>query len=159
MRPNEFMSHPTHSARVPGRVPSRGRLEQASMKNMSTPLYQHVRSDSVPPRIEALAAGWQVWDFAQEGSGDTIHIDYDGDYGSERVLIVSGRATVIPDDGTPSFNVGPGDAVYFMRGFRCTWHIHETPFEQRYGYFGLDGKEIKDTVLTCDVCGPRSSTK
>ena len=84
------------------------------MKNMSTPLYQHVRSDSVPPRIKALAAGWQVWDFAQEGSGDTIHIDYDGDYGSERVLIVSGRATVIPDDGTPSFNVGPGDAVYFI---------------------------------------------
>ena len=123
------------------------------MKNMSTPLYQHVRSDSVPPRIKALAAGWQVWDFAQEGSGDTIHIDYDGDYGSERVLIVSGRATVIPDDGTPSFNVGPGDAVYFMRGFRCTWHIHETPLVQRYGYFGLDGKEIKDTVLTCDVCG------
>ena len=108
VRQNEFMSHPTHSARVPGRVPSRGRLEQASMKNMSTPLYQHVRSDSVPPRIKALAAGWQVWDFAQEGSGDTIHIDYDGDYGSERVLIVSGRATVIPDDGTPSFNVGPG---------------------------------------------------
>ena len=106
------------------------------MKNMSTPLYQHVRSDSVPPRIKALAAGWQVWDFAQEGSDDTIHIDYDGDYGSERVLIVSGRATVVPDDGTPSFNVGPGDAVYFMRGFRCTWHIHETPLVQRYGYFG-----------------------
>ena len=38
VRPNEFMSHPTHSARVPGRVPSRGRLEQASMKNMSTPV-------------------------------------------------------------------------------------------------------------------------
>lgn len=146
MRPKGFMSHPTHCARVPDRVPSRGRLEQAvvSMKNMSTPLYQHVRSDSVPPRIKTLAVGWQVWDFAQEGSGDKIHIDYDGDYGSERVLIVSGHATVIPDDGTPSFNVGPGDAVYFMRGFRCTWHIRETPLRPR----AADFKRSKSQSLT-----------
>ena len=52
-------------------------------------------------------------DSAQEGAGDTIHIDYDSDYGSERVFIVSGRATVIPDDGSPSFTVAPGDAIYF----------------------------------------------
>ena len=37
----------------------------------------------------------------REGVGDTIHIDYDGEYGSERVLIVSGRATVVPDDRSP----------------------------------------------------------
>ena len=36
----------------------------------------------------------------REGAGDTIHIDYDGEYGSERVLIISGRATVVPDDGS-----------------------------------------------------------
>ena len=40
-----------------------------------------------------MAAAWQVWDSAQERAGDTIHIDYDGEYGSERVLIVSGRAS------------------------------------------------------------------
>lgn len=89
----------------------------------------------------------------QEAVEGNIDIDYDGEYGSERVLIVSGRATVIPDDGSPSFSVGPGDAVYFMSGFRCTWRIDETPLVQRYGYFGLDGKEIKDDVFTCDVCG------
>ena len=60
------------------------------MKNMST-LYQHLRAELVPPRVRTLAAAWQVWDSAQEGAGDTIHIDYDGKYGSERVLIVSGR--------------------------------------------------------------------
>ena len=49
-----------------------------------------------------------MWDSVQDGVGDTIHIDYDGEYGSERVLIVSGRATVVPDDGSPSFTVGPG---------------------------------------------------
>ena len=27
VRPNDFKSHPTHSASVPGRGPSRGRLE------------------------------------------------------------------------------------------------------------------------------------
>ena len=95
-----------------------------------------------------------VSDSAQEGAGDTIHIDYDSDYGSERVFIVySGRATVIPDDGSPSFTVTPGDAVYSMVGFRCTWRIKESPLVQRYGYFGADGKEIKDDKLTCDVCG------
>ena len=95
-----------------------------------------------------MAAAWQVWDSAQEGAGDTIHIDYDGEYGSERVLIVSGRATVVPDDGSPSFTVGTGDAVYFMHGFRCTWRIHESPLVQRYGYFGADGKELKVTRMT-----------
>ena len=116
------------------------------MKNMST-LFQHLRAELVPPRVRTLAAAWQVWDSAQEGAGDTIHIDYDGDYGSERVFIVSGRATVIPDDGSPSFAVGPGDAVYFMHGFRCTWRILESPLVQHYGYFGADGKEIKDDTL------------
>ena len=92
-------------------------------KNTSVPLYQHVRAESVSPRIKALAACWQVWNSEQEGKEDTFRIDYDGDYGSERVLIVSGRATVIPDDGSPSFNVGPGDAVYFMCGFQFPLHL------------------------------------
>ena len=66
------------------------------MKNMST-LYQHLlRSELVPPRVKTMAAAWQVWDSVQDDVGDTIHIDYDGEYGSERVLIVSGRATVVP---------------------------------------------------------------
>ena len=33
------------------------------------------------------AAAWQVWDSVQDGVGDTIHIDYDGEYGSERVFV------------------------------------------------------------------------
>ena len=94
------------------------------MKNMST-LYQHLRSELVPPRVKTMAAAWQGWHSVQEGAGETIHIDYDGEYGSERVLIVSGRATVVPDDGSPSFTVATGDAVYFMQdrgsdgGQRC----------------------------------------
>ena len=83
------------------------------MKNMST-WYQHLRSEFGPPRVKTMAAAWQLWDSVQDGVGGTIHIDYDGEYGSERVLIVSGRATVVPDDGSPSFTVRPGDVVYFM---------------------------------------------
>ena len=52
-----------------------------------------LRSELVPPRVKTMAAAaWQVWDSVQDGVGDTIHIDYDGEYGSEWVLIVSGRA-------------------------------------------------------------------
>ena len=74
------------------------------MKNMSTVCStvpsKHQRSELVPPaRVKTMAAAWQVWDSVQEGAGDTIHIDYDGEYGSERVLIVSGCATVVPHDG------------------------------------------------------------
>ena len=93
-----------------------------------------------------------MWSSEKERNEETFHIDYDGEYGSERVLIVSGRATVVPDDGSPSFTVGTGDVVYFMHGFRCTWRILESPLVQRYGYFGADGKELKDDTLTCDVC-------
>ena len=78
---------------------------------MTAPLYQHVLADSVAPRIKTLAADWQVWEFAEGAT----HIEYDGEYGSERVWIVSGRATIEPNDGSPSFNVGPGDVVYFLR--------------------------------------------
>ena len=116
---------------------------------MTAPLYQHVLADSVAPRIKTLAADWQMWEFA----GGATHIEYDGEYGSERVWIVSGRATIEPNDGSPCFNVGPGDVVYFLSGFQCTWRVHDAPLVQRYGFFGFDGKEIKDAEVTCDVCG------
>jgi uncharacterized cupin superfamily protein len=113
------------------------------------PLYQHVRADAVAPPLRARAAGWPEW----RCHDDQVRIEYDGDYASERVLVLSGRATVVPEDGSRSFTVGPGDAVYFMVGFKCTWRIDEAPLVQRYGFFGDDGREIQETVLTCDVCG------
>ena len=126
---NECISPPSPSTTSPASYLVASQVK-AAMKNMST-LYQHLRSELVPPRVKTMAAAWQLWDSVQDGVGDTIHIDYDGEYGSERVLIVSGRATVVPDDGSPSFTVRPGDVVYFMRGFRCTWRIHESPNASR----------------------------
>ena len=113
------------------------------------PLYQHVRAELVSPPFKATAKEWPQFRM----SDDSVHIDYDGEYASERVLILSGRATVIPDDGTPSFNVAAGDAVYLRFGFKCTWRINHAPLIHSYGFFGDDGREIKETSLTCDVCG------
>ena len=111
-------------------------------------LYQHMPSACVPPPLKRLSNDWPVWK-----TNEDAHIEYDGEYASERVLIISGRASVSPKDGSPTFKVGPGDCVYFMHGFACTWHIDEAPLVQRYGFFGEDGKEIKETDLTCDICG------
>ena len=114
---------------------------------------QHVCANLVAPPMRTAAAHWQVWNSEKEMVDSHFHIDYDGDYSSERVLIMSGRATVNPDDGSAPFAVTKGDAVYFFHGFSCTWIIEKAPLVMRYGYFGADGKELKVAVLTCDICG------
>ena len=50
-------------------------------------LYQYVLADSVAPRIKTLAADWQVWEFAEGAT----HIEYDGEYGSERTRVARVR--------------------------------------------------------------------
>ena len=105
-------------------------------------LYQHVPAARVPNAFKELAKCWVVWDSASHPLVDNkCHFVYDGKYGSERVLIVSGKATIKPDDDSPSTEVQTGDAVYVFRGFSCHWVIHE-PLIMRRGYFGVDGKQI-----------------
>lgn len=44
---------------------------------------EHLRSELVGPPTCEIASWWrgkQVWDSAQDGVGDQIHIDYDGEY-------------------------------------------------------------------------------
>ena len=71
---NECMSRLTHSTPLPGRAllyrVAKGRNEKASIdKSERPPIYtnQHLRAESVPPRIKTLAADWQVWDSTHEG--------------------------------------------------------------------------------------------
>ena len=40
-----------------------------------------------------------------------FHFDYNGDYETERVLIMSGEATLTPDDGSEEILIGKGDQV------------------------------------------------
>ena len=145
------MTDHTYHADPPKRTVRRGRFK--NRVNAVTNLHQHVRASLVAPRIKTAALGWQLWNSEHETADGSIHIDYDGQYASERVLIMSGRATVTPDRGAPPFEVAPGDALYLFKGFSCTWCIDTAPLVMRYGYFGADGKELKEAVLTCDVCG------
>lgn len=119
-------------------------------------LFQHVPAALVPAAFKEMAEDWPLWESNEADPplvDGKVHFDYNGDYGSERVLVASGRATLTPDEGMgAAFNVGPGDAIYLHFGFACTWTIHE-PLVQHYGYFSIEGTEIKQTELTCDVCG------
>ena len=149
------MSARTHSSSTPKHVRPRAKSRNRVPTAVSN-MFQHVRAHLVGPRVKTAALGWQIWNSEHEMADATIHIDYDGQYASERVLIVSGlqgRATVTPDRGAPPFQVAAGDALYLFHGFSCTWSIDKAPLVMRYGYFSADGKELKEAVLTCDVCG------
>ena len=118
-------------------------------------LYTFVPAAMVPADFRELSKTWPTWESATHTPAivdDKVKFKYDGDYGSERVLVASGKATIIPDDGSPPVTISKGDAVYLHYGFSCTWHILE-PMVQNYGYFDKDGVEIAENELTCDVCG------
>ena len=122
-------------------------------------LYTHVPAAVVDQHFKDLASTWPTWESAThrdlQGApiqGNKVRFVYNGDYGSERVLIASGRATIHPDDGSPTVTVGPGDSMHFHWGFSCVWEILE-PIIQNYGYFDPSGNELAENSIECDVCG------
>jgi len=110
----------------------------------------------VPAEYKATAAAWPIWDSKThpqkpKGSGK-FPFDYNGDYATERVLITAGRATLTPSDGEPPLTIGKGDAVYFHRGFKCDWHVHER-MTKHYAYYGDDGEPMPEPPgISCDLC-------
>jgi len=118
-----------------------------------------VPAAEVSAEYKATAAQWPVWESKThpqkpKGSGK-FPFDYNGDYDTERVLITSGRATLTPDPsiGGPQINIGAGDAVYFHRGFKCMWQVHEA-MTKHYAYYGEDNEEMPPPPgITCDICG------
>ena len=117
---------------------------------------QHIPADAVTDEFKALAAEWPTWDSDEAepplDPDGKVHFDYNWEYDSERVLVVQGSATLTPDDGSPPVTIGAGDSVHCHFGSGCTCTIHER-IVQAYGYFGNDVNELKETDLTCDVCG------
>jgi len=53
----------------------------------------------------------------------TFHDLMDGD---ETFVVLAGRMTVAPDDGSPPFDVQAGDVCVFAAGYRSVWTVHET---------------------------------
>ena len=104
----------------------------------------------------AAAAAWPLWDSTTHpqkpaGSG-RFHFAYNGDYITERVLILTGRATLTPSDGSEAIEIAAGDCIYFHHGFTCDWHVHE-PMTKRYAYFDAEGAEKTPAAIACDKCG------
>ena len=46
--------------------------------------------------------------------------------GDETFVVLAGRMTVEPDDGSATFEVRAGDVCVFPAGYRSIWSVHET---------------------------------
>uniref|UniRef100_A0A7S1BDB3 (S)-ureidoglycine aminohydrolase cupin domain-containing protein n=1 Tax=Corethron hystrix TaxID=216773 RepID=A0A7S1BDB3_9STRA len=119
-------------------------------------LITHTPASAVTPDFVAQASDWPLWDSADHpqdppGSGK-FAFNYNGDYASERVLIVSGRATLAPDDGGRRVVLNAGDAVVFHHGFACEWTV-QARMTKRYQYFDAEGSIRAPAAIACDGCG------
>ena len=110
-------------------------------------LVTHVPAAQVSAEFKAAADAFPLWDSITHpqkpaGSGKFL-FDYNGDYDTERVLILSGKATLTPTVGLnrKPIAIGAGDSVWFHHGFACAWHVTE-PMTKKY----VDG-----LLLCCPV--------
>jgi uncharacterized cupin superfamily protein len=99
------------------------------------------RAEDVTEDYKKEAEAWTKWDSKNKKK---FPYNYKAE---ERVLIMSGSATLTPADGEP-IEVGEGDAVTFHKGFKCKWEITKR-MKKYYAEFG----ELEDIpAITCDVC-------
>jgi len=127
-------------------------VEEAAAGNVNVTL---TKSDNVTEEQKEQAREWAVWDSIThpqepEGSGK-FPFDYSANH-QERVLIISGEATLTPDDGSAPVVIQGGDFVVFHRGFACEWHV-TSPMKKHYAYFDEEGKEAQPNNISCDLCG------
>jgi len=120
-------------------------------------LITHVAAADVTDSFKETALTWPLWDSRTHpqtpAKSGKFHFDYNGDYETERVLIMSGKATLSPDDGSSPITITKGDQVFFHKGFACNWHVTE-PMTKHYAYYGEDGEEVEpNPSIACDTCG------
>jgi len=120
-------------------------------KSATPMLITHTCAADVSSHTRLLATMWPLWDSTTHpceprGSGK-FHFDYNGDYATERVLIMSGRATLTTNGRSPPVELVAGDAVDFHRGYACDWEVHE-PMTKHYTYIG----SFIPGSITCDEC-------
>jgi len=120
-------------------------------------LMTHVAAADVSEEYKETAMTWPLWDSRTHpqtpAKSGKFHFDYTGDYETERVLIMSGKATLTPEDGSAPITITKGDQVFFHKGLSCNWHVTE-PMTKHYAYFGEDGEEVEpNPSISCDICG------
>ena len=102
----------------------------------------------VTDEYKTEAKAWTKWDSKNKKS---FPYNYTAE---ERVLVLSGSATLTPTDGSDPLTIGAGDAVTFHKGFKCKWKITKR-MKKHYAVFSdvEDGDEAEDLpAITCDVC-------
>jgi uncharacterized cupin superfamily protein len=107
----------------------------------------------------AATARWQVWESATHDMDAESRFPFD--YGTnfeEHVVVVSGEATLTPDDGSPTLTIRTGDYVVFHQGFACQWQIIE-PVTKMYCYFDAEGNETQSNSVGCDLCSEDCSAE
>jgi len=101
----------------------------------------------VPAEFTALAKTWPLWDSKthpqKPKNSGKFRFDYNGTYHSERVLIMSGAATLKPTDGSAAIQIKAGDQVIFWNGFSCNWHV-TARMTKHYSYYTEDGQPEGD---------------
>lgn len=99
----------------------------------------------VDAEFKELAETWPLWDSKTDPQNPkklacySFHFNYNGSYQSERVLIMSGAATLKPTDGSAAIKIKAGDRVIFWHGFACDWEI-TAPLTKHYAYYDKNGK-------------------
>ena len=119
-------------------------------------LITHTAAEDVEDKFKETAKNWPVWDSrthpqAPPKSGKFL-FKYNGDYETERVLIMSGKATLSPTDGSEPITIAEGDQVFFHKGFACNWHVTE-PMKKHYAHYDEDGVQVAaNPSIACDIC-------
>jgi uncharacterized cupin superfamily protein len=100
-------------------------------------------ADKVTPAYKEEASAWTVWDSKNRKS---FKYNYQTE---ERVLVLSGAATLTPTDDSPAIKIEGGMGVIFHVGFQCQWKITKR-MKKNYAVFG-DAPDEEEGI-TCDVC-------
>jgi hypothetical protein len=122
------------------------------------PLCTVTEAADVPAEFTELAKTWPLWDSKthpqKPKNSGKFRFDYNGSYHSERVLIMSGAATLKPTDGSAAIQIKAGDQVTFWHGFSCDWTV-TARMTKHYSYYGEDGHPEGEDLpgIACDVCG------
>jgi len=126
-------------------------------------LITHIHAKDVSSEFKSMTEDWPLWESTthpqEPPNSGKFDFDYNGDYATERVLILSGKATVTPKDGSCGpITISAGDSVYFHKGFSCSWDVTE-PMTKRYNYFNSSGTVSEPARISCDVCGTECFTQ